>query len=464
MLGLGASGEAATRLLLSEGAKVTAVDRADNAALRERAGRLAALGACVRVGQVAPPEDAADMCVVSPGLSVDSPWLAAVRQRGTPLVAELELGWSRLNCRVLAVTGSNGKSTLVRLCADALIHAGVKAAVAGNYEERISGSAGEDGLPGVRPIPVSQVALNGGTLDWLVLEVSSFQLETVRNFRPNVGVLLNVLPNHLDRHGDMENYERVKLRMFSRMEKDDVGIVPDEWLARKGRSRIDCGAGRILTFGASPSALFRYRDGAITREGKPFVSLAGTLFDNPVLGLAGAAAAAAVTSCGLSCNSLEAAARSFTPLAHRLQDVGERNGVRFIDDSKSTNIAALGAALKSMCGGVRLIAGGRPKGDDVAAVRDLLAEKAESVYLIGEAAELMLAKWRDVVPCVLCRTLDRAVQMACADAREGETVLLSPGCLSWDQFADFGERGDMFIRLVLHAIKTLDNNVNISNK
>ncbi len=445
VLGLGASGEAAARLLLAEGTGVMVVDSSDSPVLRERATRLASLGADVRLGIENPPAKTADVCIVSPGMPANSPWVNAVQKGGTPLLAELELGWSRLKCRVLAVTGSNGKSTLVRLCADSIAQAGARTAIAGNYEERLAGGRnGADAASGKRALTVSHVALKGPELDWLVLEVSSFQFETVSEFRPDVGVLLNVLPNHLDRHGDMMTYERMKLRMFSMMKEGDVGIVPDDWLARNGGSWKERGAGRFITFGASSSSVFRYGDGAVLQDGKLALSLGGTMFANPVLGLAAAAAAAAVSSCGLPCESVEVAARSFTPLPHRLQELEKHGDIRFVDDSKSTNMAALGAALKGTSGRVRLIAGGRHKGDDVSAVRGLLAEKASGVYLIGEAAELLFSAWRDIVPCAVCKTLERAVQAACAESRPGDTVLLSPGCLSWDQFSDFGERGDAF--------------------
>lgn len=430
VLGLAASGEAAARLLLAEGTQVSVVDRADGDVLRQRAAALDALGARVALGQSGLPAGSFSVCVVSPGIPVNSPWVNDMRQRGVPVLAELELGWSRAACRILAISGSNGKSTLVRLCADALAGAGQRVTVAGNYG-----------------IPVSQAVLERRDWDWLVLEVSSFQLETVRAFRPDVGVLLNLHPNHLDRHGTMAAYEQLKTRLFSRMRAEDVGVVP-EALA----SRIAGLAGspnRWVTFGTSADAGVRYHEGrVIDRLRSRRLSLEATAFANDILGVAGAAAAAAIGACGESLETLERAARAFQPLPHRMQEVAARGSIRFVDDSKATNLAAMMAALKMSPAPVRLIAGGLPKHESYDAARPLLADKVAAVYLIGEAADTMASAWQDVVPCRLSRTLEEAVRSAGLQARPGDTVLLSPACASFDQFKNFEDRGDRFAQCV----------------
>lgn len=426
ILGLAASGEAAARLLLAEGAQVRIVDRAEGDALRCRAAALKPLGAEIMLGHSELPSGSFSVCVVSPGIPVSSAWVREMQQRGVPVLSELELGWSRAACRVLAISGSNGKSTLVKLCADTLTGAGRRVAVAGNYGT-----------------PVSQVVLERRDWEWLVLEVSSFQLETVCAFRPDVAVLLNLYPNHLDRHGDMAAYERLKTRLFSRMRAEDVGVVPEALAAK-----IACLAAspnRWVTFGTSPAAAVRYHAGKVidrARSGR--VSLEATAFANEIMGVAGAAAAAAIGAGGESLEALERAARAFQPLPHRMQEIAVRGSIRFVNDSKATNLAAMLAALKMSPGPVRLIAGGLPKHESYAPARSLLADKVAAVYLIGAAAETMASAWQDIVPCRLSQTLENAVRLAWSQAQAGDTVLLSPACASFDQFHSFEERGNRF--------------------
>ncbi|MBU4199079.1 MAG: UDP-N-acetylmuramoyl-L-alanine--D-glutamate ligase [Verrucomicrobia bacterium] len=430
VLGLAASGEAAARLLLAEGTKVRIVDRADGDVLRRRAAALESLGAEVALGQSNLPPGLFSVCVVSPGIPANSSWVSGMQHRGVPVLSELELGWSRAACRILAISGSNGKSTLVKLCADALTGAGRRVAVAGNYG-----------------IPVSQVVMERRDWDWLVVEVSSFQLETVRAFRPDVAVLLNLYPNHLDRHGDMAAYERLKALLFSRMRSEDVGVVPEALAAK-----IACLAAspnRWVTFGTSADADMRYHEGnVIDRVRSRSVSLESTAFSNEILGVAGAAAAAAIGACGESLETLGRAARAFRPLPHRMQEVAVRGSIRFVDDSKATNLAAMMAALKMSPGPIRLIAGGLPKHESYEAARSLLAEKVAAVYLIGAAAEIMAAAWQDVVPCRLSQTLENAVRLAWLQSQPGDTVLLSPACASFDQFQSFEDRGNRFAQRV----------------
>jgi UDP-N-acetylmuramoylalanine--D-glutamate ligase len=456
VLGLAASGEAAARLLLAEESRVHVVDQNDNETLRRRAAELEALGARVWLGRSDLPSDSFAVGVVSPGVPASSAWVQSLRQRGIPVISELELGWSRAcpaeapgrrgACpaeapgrrrpagRVLAVTGSNGKSTLVKLCAEALALAGRRVALAGNYGP-----------------PVSQVVCERRDWDWLVLEVSSFQLETVCRFRPEVGILLNVLPNHLDRHGDLAEYTRLKSRLFARMLPQDVGVVPEE--LAETMARLAAAPNRWLSFGTSPAADFRYQAGTIaTRSGSAGVSLSGTGFATLARGRAAAPAAAALSAGGESLAALERAVQQFQPLPHRLQEVAVLRNVRFVDDSKATNLAAMLAALKMCPAPVRLIAGGLPKHESYAAAGPLLAEKVAAVYLIGAAAETMAAEWQAVVPCRLSRTLAAAVASAWAEARPGDTILLAPACASFDQFQSFEERGQKFLELI-HDLK-----------
>jgi UDP-N-acetylmuramoylalanine--D-glutamate ligase len=425
VLGLGVGGMAAARLLRRHNAAVTAVDAADTPALHQTAAALRAEGCVVDLGVSALPDGSFDLCIVSPGLAADSPWLRTVIARGIPVISELAFGVRHLRTRLLAVTGSNGKSTLVKLCAEALNRAGLRACPAGNYG-----------------YSVCQVALDGVEYDWVVVEVSSFQLEFSEGIRPDVAVLLNVLPNHLDRHGDMATYRSLKFRIFNALGDGDVGIMPPELLQQFAPASATA---KCLTFGDTAPADFVYHPGRVTGpDGADILNISGTLFDNPVLGITAAAAAAAMQACGVDGHFLEVAVREFEPLPHRMESVGCVGGIRFINDSKATNLAAMCAALRSLPGPIRLIAGGLGKGESFDPAAALLREKVVGVYLIGQAASALAEAWSNVVDCRICGTLDAACIAAWNDAAPGDTILLSPACASFDQFRNFEERGRQF--------------------
>lgn len=427
VLGLGRSGEAAARLLAREGFAVTVLDASAADPVRRRAAALADEGVVARLGPDAAVPAGIGLAVVSPGIPADSPWIAAARAGGARVVSELEAGASRIPVPVLAVTGSNGKSTLVKWLVEALTQAGLRAAAAGNCGP-----------------PVCALAGAAPALDWLVLEVSSFQLETVDALRPAVAILLNLAPNHLDRHGTFEAYAALKARLFARMRAPDTGIVPADRCA--DLARRSGGAPRWVTFGPEPGADRVWKPGGVWHAGRRLLDLRATPFDNPVLGPSAAAAVAAMEAAGAPLDALGAAARAFVPLPHRMEPVGDRGGVRFVNDSKATSLAALLAGLEQAGGPVRLIAGGLGKGEDYGRAKERLAAQCRAVYLIGKVAGRMAAAWSDAVPCEVCATLDRALARAAAEAAAGEVVLLSPGCASYDQFNGFEERGDAFRR------------------
>ncbi len=445
VLGCGESGAAAARLLRAEGADVRVLDSGDSPALRQRAELLAREGARVELNSGPDiPDESFQMAVVSPGVPLSSRWIQTLQSRGIPMVSELEAGWLRRPpCRVAAITGSNGKSTAVKWLAEALSAGGLRAVPAGNYGT-----------------PVSEVVLRERSLDWLVLEVSSFQLETVDAFRADIGILLNVHPNHLDRHPDFSAYLRTKARLFSRTEPGDVCLV-HEAVAAAAREMAG-GQGRWLTFGVEPSSDFRLVMGRVQSGADALADVKGTWFDNDVLGQTAAAVVGALTACGLPPTLAEVSARAFQPLPHRMQLVAESNGVRFVDDSKATNLAAMAAALRMTKGSVRLIAGGLLKESNLASVKGLLKDRVKAVYLIGTAARAMAANWSDVVRCVPCETLDCAVDRAAADAVAGDTVLLAPACTSFDQFQSYKERGERFAQAVQHFLERENKKAHIS--
>ena len=451
VLGCGRSGMAAEALLRFEGVETLVLDEPT-------------CGFASFKSQVSSFQP--DRAIISPGFSLKHPWIQDLIARGIPLLSELELGWSRRHCPVIAVTGSNGKSTVVKWICDALSQAGKAGVPCGNYG-----------------LPVSAAVMLHEVPDWLVMEVSSFQLETIEQFQPDIGVLLNVLPNHLDRHGDMETYRALKLRLFENMKEENTAILPVEFFQPLEPSEsglagnvqvLEKFAEKVPTLG-KPTPAFGHPSGGGdsvrvhprsfvveyktfgTEEGADYrfaagkvgaVDLSGTYFDNEVLGAAAAAVAAVGEACGLTPEAMEASARDFEPLPHRLQTVAEINGVSFVDDSKATNLAGMCAALRMTSGPIHLIAGGRAKETGLSFAKDLLVQHVSRLYLIGEASEAMQAVWGDSVTCLPCETLKEAVSAAWASAKPGDTVLLSPACTSFDQFRSFGERGELFVREV----------------
>jgi UDP-N-acetylmuramoylalanine--D-glutamate ligase len=425
VLGAGVSGVAAARLVCAHGGAARVLDEGSAPVAAREA--LSACGATYRGDGGLFPGDPFDLCVASPAFAADHPWLAACAARGIPVIAELELGARQWPGRILAVTGSKGKSSLVKLCAETLCAAGVRAAPGGNYG-----------------MPLCALALDTPDLAWAVVEVSSFQLEWTGTFAPDVAVLLNVQPDHLDRHGTFDAYRRIKERLFRRQTPQGVALLPAGYETRYGPVAT---AARTMTFGADASSDWRYEGHAVTSTAWPdarAVSLHGSWFDNPVLGLAAAAACAALAACGLGAPETEAGLRAFTPLPHRMQTVLEHAGVRYVDDSKATSLAALAAALTMAGRPVRLIAGGRLKESDLSGVKELLTRHTRRVYLIGESARQMAEAWQGMASCEICETMDRAVARAADEATSGETVLLSPGTASFDQFKNYHERGERF--------------------
>ena len=340
----------------------------------------------------------------------------------------MELGRSRFRGRVIAVTGSNGKSSVVKALAECLEAAGLRAIPCGNYG-----------------LPVCQAAIDSPAADWLVIEASSFQLETCAEFRPDVAVLMNVLPNHLDRHGTLEAYARLKARMFARQREGDVALVLPEW-----RDRFQAwsgGRGRWKTFGADPGTDFAFSPHRIAERNGAGMGIGGSYFDNEVLGPNAAALCGAARAAGAPPESIQRTLIGFESLPHRAEPVGEFNGVRYVNDSKATNLSAMIASIRMQDRPVWLIAGGRPKESDFSAALPVLKQRVQGVFLIGEAAAAMAAAWGGVAACEMSGTLDRAVRAARRAAISGETVLLAPACTSYDQFRAYAERGDAFRKL-----------------
>lgn len=378
VLGAGKSGNAAFELLSSLGIAPTLLD-----------------------GEMPFPEGDFSFVVVSPGVALTHSWLEVARQRKIPVKSELQLGCEVLKkrgCKLVAITGSKGKSSVVRLVADALNLSGVSAVACGNYG-----------------VPVSEVALRG-KCEWAVVEVSSFMMETTELAHDTfeAAMILNLQADHLDRHGSLALYHALKRKLLT--------------MVRTSENAMDW-------------SLPHEVDGRIAL-------LAGSYFDNEILRRNGFAAICMLAGIGVGEAAIARAFKEFTPLKHRMNLISEREGVKYIDDSKATNIAALIAGVAMVGGNVRLIAGGLPKGDDIKSALPILTRWVKKVYLIGQSAEKFAMAWRGSVDCEICGTLQRAVAAAMREAAKGETVLLSPGTASFDQFKSFEERGDVFAELV----------------
>ena len=434
VLGLGLSGTAAVRLLLARGVQVVASDRRSAVEL-DLAGFEGDAGVELHTG-VEPDElpPGVDVVVASPGISAGHPLIAAARRAGAPVVAEVELAFAFLDGTVVAITGSNGKSTTTALTGALIAESGKLVEVCGNIGVPLASVV--DGPPG----------------RVFVVELSSFQLETVQRFRPRAAALLNLSPDHLDRHGDLAGYLAAKRRVFARQTPEDVAVLNADDLEVAGTSV----AARRRTF----SRRGPVEDGAFLAEGRAIERRPGAtdleLFALTDLSLAGPhnlenalAAALLARAVGVEPEVIPGALRKFRGLPHRLARVGERDGVSWWDDSKGTNAGATLRSLEGFVdGSVHLILGGRNKGADFRALRTAVVRKARRVYLIGEAAEELERALAGIVDLSRSGTLEAAVAEAAARAAEGEAVLLSPACASFDQFKDFRERGERFARLV----------------
>jgi UDP-N-acetylmuramoylalanine--D-glutamate ligase len=327
------------------------------------------------------------------------------------------------------VTGSNGKSSVVKWCAEALKAQGRHPVIAGNYGPAFS----------------EAVRIKREADPW-VIEVSSFQLEWIEDFRPDVGVFLNLLPNHLDRHGSLKEYLCTKARIFENAKETDICICHHDWL-----EQVQAAVGRRglwWSFDGCPQSDYMFSQGRILHHGGVIAHLEGTYFDNEVLGPAAGAAVAALRPFGVSPEQAAAALKTFEPLPHRMQKIADIDDVVYIDDSKATNLAGMMGGLRMAGRPVRLIAGGLPKEDDFGAAKEVLVQRARSVYLIGTASNSMASAWSGVVPVTACNTLENAVRRARQDAAPGDAILLSPGCASFDQFRDYEQRGEVFAEIV----------------
>lgn len=428
VVGLGVSGYAAARALVRLGAHVRVTEAGDTPALRERATDLRGMGAEVELGGHSFAHADASLAVVSPGIPPHSEALTALTERGVEIWGEVELAYRMGDTTFLAVTGTNGKTTTTSLLAAMLAEGGERSAAGGNI-----------GVPLVDA--VEQVGPGGV----VALEVSSFQLLTIHEFRAEVAVLLNVAADHLDYHGDLERYAAAKARIVENQTSSDVFVTNlDDPVAMKIAAQAP---GRVVTFSAEdPGADLTVTGSSLTWRGEPFAPLESVALEGRG-GIEDAlAAAGAALEHGVAPDAVARAVASFRPLAHRLQTVARIDGVDYVDDSKATNPHAALAALRGRRD-VVLIAGGRSKGNDLGELRAGVPPVV-AVVALGEAAAEVRAVFEGLVPVEIVPDMGAAVRAARAHAIPGGSVLLSPGCASLDMYTSYAARGDDFARCV----------------
>jgi len=421
VVGMGLSGVGALRLLRQKGAKVRAVDARPTGEIE---------GVTVEPQTEAAFRDA-ELVVISPGVPADLDLLAPVRARGVPVIGELELAAPFLKGPAIGITGTNGKTTTTALTGHILRESGIACQVGGNI-----GTA-----------PAEMVATSRPD-QWNVLELSSFQLETIETFRAPIAACLNLTQNHLDRHHTFENYVDAKARLFETQGPDDLAVLnADDLVAKSFAERTKA---RTVWFSSTHRVSGAWLDGDVIRMDR------GELLDVSELRLRGRhnfenvmAAALMAERAGAGLSQISSAAATFAPVEHRLEFVREIDGVAYYNDSKATSVDATLKAIDAFPGGVWIILGGKDKGSDYTVLREPLRAKARAALLIGAAAPKIARQLGDdSVPVIQCGTLAAAIDKASRSAVPGHTVLLAPACASFDQFDSFEHRGRVFKDLV----------------
>jgi UDP-N-acetylmuramoylalanine--D-glutamate ligase len=428
VLGAGLSGSAAALLLRSEGAQVTLLDSAEEKnLLKSTIDNLRAQDVRVICGAAADQDASSyEMAILSPGIDPASRLVRNFSARGTDIIGELELGWRFCEkIPVIAVTGTNGKTTTTELLAQMLNACGQRTIACGNIGK-----------------PLSEVAREKQPFDVLTVEVSSFQLETIRTFHPSISLWLNFAPDHLDRYRSVAEYRAAKLRIFENQTDADVAVV-------NAIEKIPNIRPRTVTFSAyANGGDFRLSDGAILYRDESVLRLA----DTRLRGLHNIENLMATLAVGmardLSFQEMVPPLSAYEPQPHRCEFVREVNGVTYVNDSKATNLDAMDKALRAQNKPVILIAGGKDKGFSFDPLRSLVKEKVRSTILIGEMAENIRRSWDGAVESEIATSLADAVERAHARAKPGEMVLFSPGTSSFDMFKSYADRGDQFRALV----------------
>jgi UDP-N-acetylmuramoylalanine--D-glutamate ligase len=437
VVGLGSSGVAASRVLAGAGARVRATDTRDAENLGAAAGLLKEAGVDLELGaNSAGFAEGSSLVVLSPGVPLDNPVVAWARSRRIPVISEVELAYCLTEARFVAITGTNGKTTTTSLIGSILKTRSDRVHVCGNIG-----------------LPITSVAPGLGADHILVVEISSFQLDTCLSFRPDVGVLLNITPDHLDRYASYEDYVASKGRLFAMQVPEDFAVInydDSDCMRVSARTRA-----RRLFF----SLEHEIDEGAFVHEGMVVVRAdrqERTVFEIDALKIKGPhnlanslAAVLAATALGFDDEAVREGIAEFEGLEHRYERVAEVRGVTYINDSKATNVDAVRVALEAAPAPVILIAGGRDKGGDFESLLPWVESRVKVLFAIGEARDTMKRVFSAVTDVRFAGTLEEAVRGAAEAATPGTTVLLSPGCASFDMFKNFEDRGRVFKQAVL---------------
>jgi UDP-N-acetylmuramoylalanine--D-glutamate ligase len=436
VLGLGTSGEAAAKLLRREGAEVTVLDSAKSDALIEKAQQLEQIGVRTILGEAAErvelvPESAVrdghplPLVVLSPGIDPQVELVQNFKRRGVTFTGELELAYRLCQKPIVAITGTNGKTTTTQLIEIMLNGAGIRTVACGNIG-----------------MPFSEAISHQAEIDIFTVEVSSFQLETISRFRPTVAVWLNFTPDHLDRYTDLQEYRSAKLRIFEQQGKEDFAII-------NAQDSVPSLQAQRMSFSAHhDNADFVCRGNVIHFRGDPILPLAETRLSGVHNTENLMAALGVARALGIAWKAAATGLRQYRLLPHRCENVGEVDGVTFINDSKATNLDALVKALESARRPVVLIAGGKDKGFEFDSIVPLAERQVKHAVLLGEMAGRIAKTWSAHLPCDVVQSLAEAVTTARRHAQPGDTVLFSPGTSSFDMFKNYADRGNQFRQLV----------------
>lgn len=443
VLGLGRSGLAATRLLQQAGASVAVADSGSGEALQQRAEALRAEGIKVLLGEEALSSlqpvacnlssGCYDRAILSPGIEPTSPLVQQVVACGVPLVGELELAYDFCQCPIVAITGTNGKTTTTELTVAGLEGAGLKTLACGNIG-----------------LPFSEAVVKSAELDVIVIEVSSFQLETTDRFHAHIALWLNLSPNHLDRYASVAEYREAKLRIFRNQGPNDFVIIPKNF-KDEGLPAL---VAKQLTFSSQDADDDFFFDGkSIYYHHEPLLEMSQT----ELCGAHNAENMMAALAVGVALNvapqKMVKALSQYRSLPHRCEVVVEQGGVLWINDSKSTTLDAMEKALQSVekKRNIILIAGGKNKGTSFSSILPLVQERVKEAILLGEMKHSIATAWHAIVSHQV-NSMEEAVQIAAAHAEPGDVVLLSPGTSSYDMFKNYEERGNQFKKAVLQLI------------
>jgi UDP-N-acetylmuramoylalanine--D-glutamate ligase len=441
VVGMASTGMAATEFLLKQGAAVIVSEQKTEQELGPALKRIRSLGAEVELGSHTERTFVSgDLIVLSPGVDPRISPLEQAREKGIPIVSEIELASWFLTAPMIAITGTNGKSTTTALIGHILSHWGKRVFVGGNIGT-----------------PLTAYLLQEEEADYIVAEISSFQLEAIVLFRPWVALLLNLGEDHLTRHPTLASYAATKARIFFNQRPADWAVVnADDTAVKAITPRIKA---QLIPFSRQ-----RDRQHGVWLEDRDTVVYKNTTQEErftlarvQIKGMHNRenimAAVAAAKICAVPHQVMQAALDVFPGLEHRLELVGEFNGVSVYNDSKATNVASAVTALKSLAGPIILLAGGRDKGGDYAPLQRLVEERAKTVILMGEAKDRMHEALHGTVPIHVVNGMEAGVQLAWRLANAGDTILLSPACSSFDMFTNFEERGQVFKEMVLKLAK-----------